>query len=190
MAISAIANSGAQPPSLASLLQINRVDPISGRDSDDAKEVSASLLPKVAGKQSVIPKLVQDVLKTLNQMGATIAGNSSEGTASASGQAKEIKKTAVDFLSSVISAITPQSDNSASKAAASSLDQLKAGVGKMIGEVASGSPVEAGVAQAANQLLKVSGLPSNPNTLGGLLEGVQKSLMDDSGSGSLINLTA
>ena len=60
----------------------------------------------------------------------------------------------------------------------------------MIGELSSGSQVDAGVAQASNQLLKVSGLLGNANTLGGLLEGIQKSLMDDSGSGSLINLTA
>lgn len=190
MAISAIANSGSQAPTLASLLQIKRVDPISGRDSDDAKEASASLLPKVGAKQSVTPKLVQNVLKTLNQMGATFSANGLDGVASESGQAKDIKKTAADFLSSVISAIKPQSDSSVSKSAASSLDQLKAGVTKMIGEVASGSQVDAGVAQAANQLLKASGLPSNSNTLGGLLEGIQKSLMDDSGSGSLINLTA
>ena len=184
MAITAIANSGPQPPTLASLLQINRINPIAGRDSDDADSASSVVLPKAGAKQAVAPKLVQDVIKTLSQMGASLSDSKAEGA-----QAKDIKKSAIDFLSSVISAVNPQANESGNKVA-SPLEQLKAGVAKMINEVAGGTSVDAAVSEAANQLFKASGVPSNSNTLSGLLEGVQKSLMDDSGSGSLINLSA
>lgn len=184
MAISAIANSGPQPPTLVPLLQINRINPITGRDSDDADSASSVALPKVGAKQAVAPKLVQDVIKTLSQMGASLANGKIDGE-----QAQDVKKSIMGFLTSVISAVKPQESELNSKVS-SPLDQLKAGVAKMINEVASGSSVDAAVTESANQLLKVSGLSSNPNTLGGLLEGLQKSLMDDSGSGSLINVTA
>ena len=189
MAISAIANSGPQPPSLASLLQINRVNPITGRDSDDAKEVLGALVPKAGSKPTVIPKLVQDVLKTLNQMGANLSGNKTDGTAGSGAQAQDIKKTAMDFLTSVMSAVKPQADSATSKVA-SPLEQLNAGISKMISEVSGGLAVDATVAQSADKLLKASGLSSNANTLGGLLQGLQKSLMDEAGAGSLINVTA
>ena len=184
MAIPAIANSGPQPPTLASLLQINRINPIAGRDSDDADSASSVALPKVGAKQAVTPKLVQDVIKTLGQMGANPSDSKADGA-----QTKDIKKSAIDFLSSVISAVNPQANESGNKTV-SPLEQLKAGVAKMMNEVASGSPVDAAVTTNANQLLKASGLSSNTNTLSSLLEGVQKSLMDDTGSGSLVNLTA
>jgi hypothetical protein len=95
----------------------------------------------------------------------------------------------MDFLTSVISAVKPQSEDASSKAA-SPLEQLNAGISKMIGEVSGGSSVDAAVAQSADKLLKASGIPSNSNTLGGLLEGLSKSLLDEAGTGSLINVTA
>ena len=186
MAISAIANAGTQPPSLASLLQINRINPITGRDSDDAKEASGVPAPKAGAKPAAIPKLIQDVLKTLNQMGASLSVSKTDRS---SAQAHDIKKSAMDFLTSVISAVKPQSEDASSKAA-SPLEQLNAGISKMIGEVSSGSSVDAAVVQSADKLLKASGIPSNSNTLGGLLEGLSKSLLDEAGTGSLINVTA
>jgi hypothetical protein len=60
----------------------------------------------------------------------------------------------------------------------------------MITEVSSGSSIDAAVAQSADNLLKASGLSSNANTLGGLLQGLQKSLLDETGAGSLVNVTA
>jgi hypothetical protein len=189
MAISAIANSGPQPPTLASLLQINRVNPITGRDSEDAKEVSGALVPKAGAKPALVPKLVQDVLKTLSQMGASLSGNKAEVVAGSSAQAQDIKKTAIDFLTSVISAVKPPADGQTSKAA-SPLEQLSDGISKMITEVSSGLSIDAAVAQSADKLLKASGLSSNANTLGGLLQGLQKSLLDETGAGSLVNVTA
>lgn len=186
MAISAVANSGPQPPSLASLLQINRINPITGKDTDDAKGVSGAALPKAGAKPSVIPRLVQDVLKTLSQLGANPSATQAE---SSGAQAQEIKKTAVDFLTSVISALKPQSDNSSAKAA-NPLEQLSAGISQMISAVGNSSSLDGAVAQSADKLLKSAGVPSNSNTLGGLLEGLQRSLLDDSGAGSLINVTA
>jgi len=186
MAISPIANSGSQPPSLASLLQINRINPITGRDSDDAKEASGISAPKVGAKPAAIPKLVQDVLKTLNQMGASLSVSKADGS---SVQIQDIKKSAMDFLTSVISAVKPQSEDGASKAA-SPLEQLNAGISKMISEVSTGLSVDAAVAQSADKLLKASGVPSNSNTMGGLLEGLNRSLLDEAGTGSLINVSA
>jgi hypothetical protein len=186
MAISPIANSGPQPPSLASLLQINRINPITGRDSEDAKEASGISAPKVGAKPAAIPKLVQDVLKTLNQMGASLSVSKADGS---SAQIQDIKKSAMDFLTSVISAVKPQSEDGASKAA-SPLEQLNAGISKMISEVSTGLSVDAAVAQSADKLLKASGVPSNSNTMGGLLEGLNRSLLDEAGTGSLINVSA
>jgi hypothetical protein len=190
MAISAIANSGPQPPTLASLLQINRVNPITGRDSDDANGISGSSAPKTGAKPAIIPKLVQDVLKTLSEMGASLSGDQSKTSSAGGANSQELKKSALDFLSSVISAVKPQADGASSKVA-NPLEQLNAGISKMVSEVNGGSPLEAAVAQSADKLLKASGLTTNANTLGGLLEGLQKSLLDDgSSSGSLVNVTA
>ena len=186
MAISAVANSGPQPPSLASLLQINRINPITGKDADDAKGVSGATLPKAGAKPSVIPRLAQDVLKTLSQLGANPLATQAEGSGA---QAQDIKKTAVDFLTSVISALKPQADNSYAKVV-NPLEQLNTGISQMISAVGNGSSIDTAVAQSADKLLKSAGVPSNSNTLGGLLEGLQRSLLDDSGVGSLINVTA
>ena len=186
MAISAVANSGPQPPSLASLLQINRINPVTGKDADETNSVSGAALPKTGAKPSVIPKLVQDVLKTLNQMGANPLGNKAENSGE---QSQEIKKSAMDFLTSVISAVKTQSDGSSARLG-NSLEQLNAGISQMIGDVGNGSSIDVAVAQSADKLLKSAGVPSNSNTLGGLLEGLQRSLLDDSGVGSLINVTA
>ena len=185
MAISAVANSGPQPPSLASLLQINRINPITGKDPDESNSVSGAAVPKASSKPSVIPKLVQDVLKTLSQMGANPLGNKAENSGA---QAQETKKTAVDFLTSVISAVKNQANSSAK--VANPLEQLNAGISQMIGEVGNGSSIDVAVMQSADRLLKSAGVPSNSNTLGDLLEGLQRSLLDDSGVGSLINVTA
>jgi hypothetical protein len=95
----------------------------------------------------------------------------------------------MDFLTSVISAVKPQSEDGASKAA-SPLEQLNAGISKMISEVSTGLSVDAAVAQSADKLLKASGVPSNSNTMGGLLEGLNRSLLDEAGTGSLINVSA
>jgi hypothetical protein len=188
MAISAIANSGVQPPSLASLLQINRINPVAGRDSDDANGVSGLSLPKASAKATVIPKLVQDVLKTLSQMGASLSGNKVDGTGSGA-QGQDLKKSAMDFLTSVISAVKPQADGANTKPV-SPLEQLNAGIAKMVSEANNGSVVNTAVAQSADKLLNASGLSSNANTLSSLLQGLQKSLLDESGVGSLINVTA
>lgn len=189
MAISAIANSGIEPPTLANLLQINRINPITGRDSDDAVGISGASAPKAGAKQSVIPKLVQDVLKTLSEMGANLAGDQSKIGSANSANSQELKKSALDFLSSVISSVKTQTEGTASKTV-SPLEQLNAGVTKMISEVNGGTPLEVAVAQSADKLLKTSGLAANANTLSGLLEGLQKSLLDGSSSGSLVNITA
>lgn len=186
MAISGIANSGVQPPSLASLLQINRINPITGKDSDDAIGASGASLPKTGVKPSVIPRLVQDVLKTLSQMGGNPVSNKTDNSGA---WAQDIKKTATDFLTSVISSLKPQTDNSSAKGV-NPLEQLSAGISQMIGEVGNGSSIDVAVVQGADKLLKSAGLPSNSSTLGGLLEGLQRSLLDDSGVGSLINVTA
>jgi hypothetical protein len=122
-------------------------------------------------------------------MGANLSGNKTDGTAGSGAQAQDIKKTAMDFLTSVMSAVKPQADSATSKVA-SPLEQLNAGISKMISEVSGGLAVDATVAQSADKLLKASGLSSNANTLGGLLQGLQKSLMDEAGAGSLINVTA
>ena len=122
-------------------------------------------------------------------MGANLSGNKIDGAAGSGAQAQDIKKTAMDFLTSVMSAVKPQADSATSKVA-SPLEQLNAGISKMISEVSGGLAVDATVAQSADKLLKASGLSSNANTLGGLLQGLQKSLMDESGAGSLINVTA
>lgn len=186
MAISAVANSGLQPPSLASLLQINRINPIAGKDWDDANGVSGASLPKAGAKPSLIPKLVQDVLKNLSQMGANPLDNMG---ISADRQGQDLKKTAMDFLTAVISAVKPQADSSSGKAA-NPLEQLNSGISQMISQVGNGSSIDVAVVQSADKLLKSAGVVSNSNTLGGLLEGLQRSLLDDSGAGSLINVTA
>ena len=189
MAISAVANSGPQPPTLTSLLQINRVNPVAGRDADDANGVAGATLPKAGAKPTAIPKLVQDVLRTLIEMGANLSGTKVDGAGGSSPQTQDIKKSAVDFLTSVISAVKAQADGSTSKAA-NPLEQLNAGIAKMIGEVSGGSNIDAAVAQSADKLLNASGLMTNRNTLGGLLQGLQKSLLDEAGAGNLINITA
>lgn len=186
MAISAVANSGPQPPSLASLLQINRINPVTGKDSDEANGVSGLALPKTSAKPSVIPKLVQDVLKTLSQMGANPLGNKAENSGAL---AQEVKKSAMDFLTSVISAIKTQSDGSSARVG-NPLEQLNAGISQMIDDAGNGLSIDVAVTQSADKLLKSAGVPTNSNTLGGLLEGLQRSLLDDSGAGSLINVTA
>jgi hypothetical protein len=186
MAISAIANAGTQPPTLASLLQINRINPLTGRESDDSAGVSGVALPKAGPKKPAAPKLIQDLLQTLNQMGANEGASKS---AKNSSEAQDIKKSAMDFLASVFSALKPQSNDS-ELASASSIESLSAGLSQMIGEISSGSPSQSQVIQSADMLLQSSGVASNTSNLSALLQGLQRSIMDDAGAGTLINTKA
>ena len=189
MAISAIANAGTQPPTLASLLQINRINPLTGRESDDSAGVSGVALPKAGPKKPAAPKLIQDLLQTLNQMGANEGASKSAKNSSEAGQTQDIKKSAMDFLTSVFSALKPQSNDS-ELASASSIESLSAGLSQMIGEISSGSPSQSQVIQSADMLLQSSGVASNTSNLSTLLQGLQRSIMDDAGAGTLINTKA
>jgi hypothetical protein len=189
MAISAIANAGTQPPTLASLLQINRINPLTGRESDDSAGVSGVAPPKAGGKKPAAPKLIQDLLQTLNQMGANEGASKSAKNSSEAGQTQDIKKSAMDFLTSVFSALKPQSNDS-ELASASSIESLSAGLSQMIGEISSGSPSQSQVIQSADMLLQSSGVASNTSNLSTLLQGLQRSIMDDAGAGTLINTKA
>ena len=189
MAISAIANSGPQPPTLASLLQINRVNPITGRDIDDANAVSGQTTPKSSAKTSITPKLVQDVLQTLSQLGGPLPGGKASATGITNQKFEDIKKSAVQFLTSVMTAIKPQADGQSTNAS-NSIEHIHAAIGQMSIQASGGLSLNPEVAQSAQLLLKSADIPSNPVSLGGLLEGLQKSLLDQSGSGSLISLTA
>ena len=182
MAISAIANAGTQPPTLASLLQINRVNPLAARDSDDSSGISGVALPKAGGKKPAAPKLIQDLLQTLNQMGAN------PDVSSKAGQVQDVKKSAMDFLASVFSALKPQAQDA--KSSSSPIEQLSAGLSQMIGEISNGSSGQSQVLQSADNLLKSAGVASNPSTLSGLLQGLQRSIMDEVGTGTLINVSA
>ena len=191
MAISAIANAGIQPPTLASLLEINRINPLAGRESDDSGVVSGVALPKAGGKNPAAPKLIQDLIQTLNQMGANPEIGKSMGNSSQVDLAQDIKKSAMDFLASVFSALKPQTNNDKSTSA-SPIEQLFAGLTQMIDEIGSGSSSQTQVIQSADTLLNSVGVVSNASTLSGLLQGLQRSIMDEAGmgSGTLINLRA
>ena len=191
MAISAIANAGIQPPTLASLLEINRIIPLAGRESNDSGVVSGLALPKASDKTPAAPKLIQDLMQTLNQMGANPETVKSVGNSSQAGQAQDLKKTAMDFLASVFSALKPQTNNDKSTSA-SPIEQLSAGLSKMIDEISSKSSSQTQVIQSADKLLSSAGVVSNASTLSGLLQGLQRSIMDEAGigSGTLINLRA
>ena len=191
MAISAIANAGIQPPTLASLLEINRIIPLAGRESNDSGVVSGLALPKAGGKSPAAPKLIQDLLKTLNQMGANPETGKSANNSSQAGPVQDLKKTAMDFLASVFTALKPETNNDKSTSA-SPIEQLSAGLSKMIDEISSGSSSQTQVIQSADKLLSSAGVVSNASTLSGLLQGLQRSIMDEAGvgSGTLINLRA
>ena len=191
MAISAIANAGIQPPTLASLLEINRIIPLAGRESNDSGVVSGLALPKAGDKNPAAPKLIQDLMQTLNQMGANPEIGKSMGNSSQAGLAQDIKKSAMDFLASVFSALKPQTNNDKSTSA-SPIEQLSAGLTQMIDEIGSGSSSQTQVIQSADTLLNSVGVVSNASTLSGLLQGLQRSIMDEAGmgSGTLINLRA
>ena len=195
MAISAIANAGTQPPTLASLLQINHINPLAGRESDDSAGVSGAALPKASGKKPAVPKLIHDLLQTLNQMGANqgaskAAKNSSQVGQTQGVQNQDIKNSAMDFLTSVFSALKPQTNNDKSKSG-TPIEQLSAGLSQMIGEIGGGSAIQSQVIQSADKLLKSAGVASNASTLSGLLQGLQRSIMDEAGgTGTLINTKA
>ena len=191
MAISAIANAGIQPPTLASLLEINRIIPLAGRESNDSGVVSGLALPKAGDKNPAAPKLIQDLMQTLNQMGANPETGKSVGNSSQAGQAQDLKKSAMDFLASVFSALKPQTNNDKSTSA-SPIEQLSAGLSQMIDEISSESSSQTQVTQSADKLLSSAGVVSNASTLSGLLQGLQRSIMDEAGmgSGTLINLRA
>ena len=191
MAISAIANAGIQPPTLASLLEINRINPLAGREADDSGRVAGVALPKAGDKNPAAPKLIQDLMQTLNQMGANPETVKSVGNSSQADQAQDLKKTAMDFLASVFSALKPQTNNDKSTSA-SPIEQLSAGLTQMMDEISSGSSSQTQVIQSADKLLNSVGVVSNASTLSGLLQGLQRSIMDEAsmGSGTLINLRA
>ena len=191
MAISAIANAGIQPPTLASLLEINRIIPLAGRESNDSGVVSGLALPKASDKTPAAPKLIQDLMQTLNQMGANPETVKSVGNSSQADQAQDLKKTAMDFLASVFSALKPQTNNDKSTSA-SPIEQLSAGLSQMIDEISSKSSSQTQVIESADKLLSSAGVVSNASTLSGLLQGLQRSIMDEAGmgSGTLINLRA
>jgi hypothetical protein len=191
MAISAIANAGIQPPTLASLLEINRIIPLAGRESDDSGVVSGLALPKAGGKIAATPKLIQDLMQTLNQMGANPETGKSVGNLSQAGQVQDLKKSAMDFLASVFSALKPQANNDKSTSA-SPIEKLSAGLTQMIEEISSESSSQTQVIESADKLLSSAGVVSNASTLSGLLQGLQRSIMDEAGmgSGTLINLRA
>jgi len=191
MAISAIANAGIQPPTLASLLEINRIIPLAGRESNDSGVVSGLALPKAGGKSPAAPKLIQDLLQTLNQMGANPETGKSASNSSQAGPAQDLKKSAMDFLASVFTALKPETNNDKSTSA-SPIEQLSAGLSKMIDEISSKSSSQTQVIESADKLLSSAGVVSNASTLSGLLQGLQRSIMDEAGmgSGTLINLRA
>jgi|GEM_PF-1717614 len=191
MAISAIANAGAQPPTLASLLEINRIIPLAGRESNDSGVVSGLALPKAGGKNPAAPKLIQDLMQTLNQMGANPEIGKSMGNSSQVGPAQDLKKSAMDFLTSVFNALKPQANND-KPTSTSPIEQLSAGLSQMIDEISSESSTQTQVIQSADTLLSSAGVVSNASTLSGLLQGLQRSIMDEAGmgGGTLINLRA
>jgi hypothetical protein len=190
MAISAIANAGTQPPTLASLLQINHINPLAGHGSEDSAGVSGVALPKAGGKKPAAPKLIQDLLQTLNQMGANQGVSKTAKNSSQAGQTQDIKKSAMDFLTSVFSALKPQV-NDGNLASARPIEQLSVGLSQMIGEISSGTSTQSKVIQSADKLLKSAGVASNTSTLSVLLQGLQRSIMDEAGgAGVLINTKA
>jgi len=62
----------------------------------------------------------------------------------------------------------------------------------MIDEISSESSTQTQVIQSADTLLSSAGVVSNASTLSGLLQGLQRSIMDEAGmgGGTLINLRA
>jgi hypothetical protein len=97
----------------------------------------------------------------------------------------------MDFLASVFSALKPQTNNDKSTSA-SPIEQLSAGLSKMIDEISSESSSQTQVIQSADKLLSSAGVVSNASTLSGLLQGLQRSIMDEAGigTGTLINTRA
>jgi hypothetical protein len=153
--------------------------------------VSGVTLPKAGGKNPAAPKLIQDLLQTLNQMGANPETGKSVGNLSQAGQVQDLKKSTMDFLASVFSALKPQTNNEKSTSA-SPIEQLSAGLTQMIEEISSESSSQTQVIESADKLLSSAGVVSNASTLSGLLQGLQRSIMDEAGmgSGTLINLRA
>ncbi|QKM64287.1 hypothetical protein DCO17_02975 [Polynucleobacter tropicus] len=186
MSISAMTNAGVQPPSMASLLRINKINAVNGQDADGDADGSSST-PTVPGAQkSIAPKLVKATLEALNQLGANVDINTANQSHK-SASADEVKKSALGFVTSVLSELGSSEKSSKYSNAA---DQVVAGVAQMTSAVANGvSPAES-VNQSANALFKAAGLSSNSSSIANLLSSLQKSLVDGMDSGSLINLTA
>jgi hypothetical protein len=186
MTISAMTNAGVQPPSLASLLRINKINAVNGQDADGGAEGSSSALVAPNVQKSIAPKLVKATLEALNQMGANIDINAANQSLKG-GPAEEVKKSVLGFATSVLSQIGPAEKGSKYSNTA---DQIAAGVSQMTNAVANGASSAESVAHSANALFKAVGVPSNPSSLANLLSGLQKSLVDGVDSGNLINLTA
>ena len=186
MTISAMTNAGAQPPSMASLLRINKINAVNGQDADGDVDHSSSATVAPSIQKSIAPKLVKATLETLNQMGANIVINFANQSLKG-GSAEDVKKSIAGFITSVLSQIDASEKGSKYSAAT---DQIFAGVSQLTKAVANGANPAESVAQSANTLLKAAGVPSSPSSLANLLSGLQKSLADGVDSGNLINLTA
>ena len=186
MTISAMTNAGVQPPSMASLLRINKINAVNGQDADG--DADGSSTPTVASgvQKSITPKLVKATLEALNQLGANLdinAANQSHKSASVD----DVKKSALGFVASVLSELGASEKSSKYSNAA---DQVVAGVSQMTSAVTNGEGPAESVAQSANALFKAAGVSSNPSSMANLLSSLQKSLVDGLDSGSLINITA
>ena len=179
-------NAGVQPPNMASLLRINKINAVNSQDTDGDADGSSSAPVAPGVQKSIAPKLVKATLEALNQMGANMDINAANQSRK-SGSAEEVKKSIAGFVTSVLSQIDSSEKGSKYSAAA---DQIIAGVSQMTNAVASGASPAESIAQSANALLKAAGVPSNPSSLANLLSGLQKSLADGVDSGNLINLTA
>ena len=188
MTISAIANTGAELPSLASLLKINRVNAVNGQDADGDADASKIAKAGSSAQKPAAPKLIKAVLQTLNQISAQ-PNLQTTGQATSNSQMGDLKKSAMDFVASVLEVLAPQTAQATSKYAKPT-EQLADGLSQMIGQINSGSTEFKQVTQSANKLFKGAGIASNANTLAGLLQGLQKSLIDGVDTGNLINVTA
>ena len=186
MTISAMTNAGLQPPSMASLLRINKINAINGQDADGDADGSSSKSPATGAQKAIAPKLVQATLEALNQMGANIDLNA-ENQSQKDGATDKVKKSALDFVSSVLSQIGAADKESKYSNAA---DQNAAGVAQMTNILVSGASLSEPVTQSADALFKAADVPNNASSLASLLSGLQASIADSADTGNLINLTA
>ena len=179
-------NAGVQPPSMASLLRVNKIDAVNGQDADGDADGSSTKSVVPGAQKSIAPKLVKATLEALNQMGANIDLNATNQPQK-DGATDKVKKSALDFVTSVLSQIGVADKESKYSNAA---DQNAAGVAQLTNMLVSGAnPVES-VTQSASALFKAAGMANNPSSLANLLSGLQASIADGADTGNLVNLTA